>query len=174
MEETIDMQIDPPQEQHDSDPPVDSGPPAEIHISIEPHPNDVDAHIEVISLSGASSTQNTHRALPPARDRIRNLLVAARPFAPWATLSDFEYTETAVGGVLSEKVIKAQLRGMTGPWSGPNPNITLKTYHEYRKVLMQARGLAIPFQTATVEAELWGEKIQYSFQYRDIRKNLHS
>jgi hypothetical protein len=51
---------------------------------------------------------------------------------------DFEYTETAVQGLLKPKLIDTQLRGMTGPWARRHGDITMKDYCDYRRVLTQA------------------------------------
>jgi hypothetical protein len=75
---------------------------------------------------------------PTITKHVENLIDAARPYAPWTTLSDFQYTETAVQGLLKPKFIDTQLKGMTGSWLRGQGDITLKDYHEYRRVLTQA------------------------------------
>ncbi|KAJ7300529.1 hypothetical protein DFH08DRAFT_919254 [Mycena albidolilacea] len=82
-------------------------------------------------------------------------------------MSDFEYTETAVQGLLKPKFIDTQLRGMTGPWSHGHGAITMKDYPDYRRVLTQARASGIQFRKATVQASLWGAEKTYTFFYRD-------
>ena len=42
---------------------------------------------------------------------------AERPWAPFLSLADFEYTETAVNGLLSKKTVDKQLSGFNSRWA---------------------------------------------------------
>ncbi|KAF7325233.1 hypothetical protein MKEN_00567800 [Mycena kentingensis (nom. inval.)] len=143
------------------------------YLTIVPHPNDTAACAEIIPLDAAplSATTSTPAAVsaspPPDDPRLRLLADVARPWRPWPVLEDFEYTETAVQGTLSEAVIQAQLRGINGRWSGFNSKLTLTTYREYRRFLRAAREMGNTFKKSTVSAELWGETKYYSFVHRD-------
>ncbi|KAJ7823685.1 hypothetical protein B0H14DRAFT_2237484, partial [Mycena olivaceomarginata] len=120
-----------------------------VYLLSEPHPKDLLAAGKIISLC-----HPTMREVDPTiTKRVENLIDAARPYAPWTTLSDFQYTETAVQGLLKPKFIDTQLKGMTGSWLRGQGDITLKDYHEYRR--------------ATVKATLWGVEKKYTFFYRD-------
>ncbi|KAJ7048129.1 hypothetical protein C8F01DRAFT_1072674 [Mycena amicta] len=167
------MQLDSPQRRSPSEPPADdpltytAELPDGAYITIVPHPKDTEAYGKIIPLSGSVVPESGAAESPRQTNRINMLASAARPWTPWTTLSDFEYTETAVKGLSSEEVINAQLRGITGPWSGNNSTITLKTYREYRRVLECAREMGNLFKKSTVSAELWGEEKHYSFVHRD-------
>ncbi|KAJ7218374.1 hypothetical protein GGX14DRAFT_560713 [Mycena pura] len=83
-------------------------------ITIVPHPSDIETCAKVIPLSASAAPDDTADSRSDKfhnnTNRIAALADATRPWAPWQTLSDFEYTESAVKGLLSEDVIKAQLR----------------------------------------------------------------
>ncbi|KAJ7868913.1 hypothetical protein B0H14DRAFT_2572077 [Mycena olivaceomarginata] len=147
--------------QHDV--PADNPQLPAVYIISKPHPNDHLAVVEVLSLSHPLRQQGD----PTDRKRLDNLIDAARPYTPWCTMSDFEYTETAVQGLLKPKFIDTQLRGMTGPWARGHGDITMKDYCDYRRVLTQARVSGIQFRKATVQASLWGVEKKYTFFYRD-------
>ncbi|KAJ6461691.1 hypothetical protein C8R45DRAFT_841971, partial [Mycena sanguinolenta] len=134
-----------------------------VYILSVPHPKDSLASPDIISLCHPIC-----RAVDPAENkRLENLIDAARPYAPWNTLSDFQYTETAVQGLLKPKFIDTQLKGMTGSWLGGQGNITMKNYREYRRVLTQSHVSGVQFRKATVQASLWGVEKKYTFFYRD-------
>ncbi|KAJ7842571.1 hypothetical protein B0H14DRAFT_2586293 [Mycena olivaceomarginata] len=134
-----------------------------VYLLSEPHPKDLLAAGKIISLC-----HPTMREVDPTiTKRVENLIDAARPYAPWTTLSDFQYTETAVQGLLKPKFIDTQLKGMTGSWLRGQGDITLKDYHEYRRVLTQAHLSGVQFRKATVKATLWGVEKKYTFFYRD-------
>ncbi|KAF8182254.1 hypothetical protein K438DRAFT_1975779 [Mycena galopus ATCC 62051] len=100
--------------------------------------------------------------------RIDNLLDAARPFAPWKTLSDFEYAESAVQGGLAPKFVDNQLKGFAGRWArGQETDITMKSYPEFKNILRQARLTGVRFNSSTAQATLWGQDKKYTFYYRD-------
>ncbi|KAK7029209.1 hypothetical protein R3P38DRAFT_3267043 [Favolaschia claudopus] len=121
--------------------------------------------IEIISLSHPKEASDI--AEVEAR-RLENTLDAGRPWAPWNSLADFGYTESAVKGVLSKDIIDMQLKGLSGPWSNPGGSrITMKDYRDYKLYLAKARTLGVKFLNATVEANLWGEPKKYTFYYRD-------
>jgi hypothetical protein len=140
------MQIDTPDDSPPPEPPSDEprtytvALPDVPYITIAPHPKDIDTFGKIILLSGGGiSLRSADEESTSSNPCIAELANAARPWAPWVSLPDFEYAETAVKGVLSEEIINDQLRGFTGPWSGFNSRITLRTYREYRRVLESAR-----------------------------------
>jgi hypothetical protein len=64
---------------------------------------------------------------------------SAKPFAPFRTLADFEYTETAVQGLLPRHLIDKQLAGICGLWCPSGSNLTIKNYADMKKSLDAAR-----------------------------------
>ena len=52
-----------------------------------------------------------------ATNNIFSGISAERPWAPFLSLADFEYTETAVNGLLSKKTIDKQLSGFNSRWA---------------------------------------------------------
>ena len=50
-------------------------------------------------------------------DDFFNGISAERPWAPFSSLADFEYTETAVNGLLSKKTVDKQLSGFNSRWA---------------------------------------------------------
>ncbi|KAK6984149.1 hypothetical protein R3P38DRAFT_3232422 [Favolaschia claudopus] len=156
--------IPPPSEQEETG---EVGPmlPAVYLLSV-PHPKDrKHTFSEVISLSHPKPPSDI--ADLEAR-HLENMLDAARPWAPWESLADFGYTETAVKGVLSKEIIDMQLKGFSGPWSNEGGSkITLRDYKDYKFYLEKARVVGVQFLNANVEAELWGEPKKYTFYYRD-------
>lgn len=117
-----------------ADAPADNPQLPAVYILSVPHPKDSLASAEIISLC-----HRIRREVDAAESKhLENLIDAARPYAPWNTLSDFQYTETAVQGLLKPKFINTQLKGMTGSWLGGQGNITMKNYREYRRVLTQS------------------------------------
>ncbi|KAJ7880579.1 hypothetical protein B0H14DRAFT_2566266 [Mycena olivaceomarginata] len=67
--------------------------------------------------------------------------------------------------LLKPKFIDTQLKGMTGSWPRGQGDITLKDYHEYRRVLTQAHLSGVQFRKATVKATLWRVEKKYTFFY---------
>ena len=49
--------------------------------------------------------------------KVLNQVGAERPWAPFRNLADFEYTETAVNGLLSKKTVDKQLAGFNSAWA---------------------------------------------------------
>ncbi|KAK7026915.1 hypothetical protein R3P38DRAFT_2623823 [Favolaschia claudopus] len=137
-----------------------------VYLLSVPHPkNRKLLFSEIISLSHPKEASDI--AEVEAR-RLENTLDAGRPWAPWNSLADFGYTESAVKGVLSKDIIDMQLKGLSGPWSNPGGSrITMKDYRDYKLYLAKARTLGVKFLNATVEADLWGESKKYTFYYRD-------
>ena len=63
----------------------------------------------------------------------------SRPWAPFNTLADFEYTETAVKGLLSEDLVNRQLAGFNERWSIGGSHLTLRSYKDMQESLAKAR-----------------------------------
>ena len=65
-----------------------------------------------------------------------------KPWAPFRSRSDFEYTETAVQGLLNEDVVNKQLYGLHNGWAEKSC-ITLRSYVDMERSLAAARQCGI-------------------------------
>lgn len=74
----------------------------------------------------------------------------SRPWAPFRTLADFEYTETAVKGLLSEELVNKQLAGFNAGWCIGGSHLTLRTYKDMQEVLAKARQYGVQ-----VSSKIW-------------------
>jgi hypothetical protein len=63
----------------------------------------------------------------------------SRPWAPFRTRADFEYTETAIEGLLSENLVNKQLAGFKDSWSIGGSRLTIRTYKDMQQSLARAR-----------------------------------
>ena len=61
-----------------------------------------------------------------------------RPWAPFQNLADFEYTETAVLGLLPKWIVNKQLAGLNSNWA-EGSRLTIKNFTDMDKVLSKAR-----------------------------------
>jgi hypothetical protein len=73
-------------------------------IKVVPHPNSLDPTAMIIPLSATLSTNAPGPVFQPQSD--------PWPWAPFETIADFEYTETAIQGLLSKKLVNKQLAGL--------------------------------------------------------------
>lgn len=77
---------------------------------------------------------------PPSEAQAEALLEQLqRPWAPFRTRADFEYTATAVAGGLSDDIVNLQLKGITGPWSVAGSMLTINSAAEMAASLAAAR-----------------------------------
>lgn len=53
----------------------------------------------------------------PWKTKVLSGTTTERPWAPFVNLADFEYTETAVNGLLSKKIVDRQLAGFNSTWA---------------------------------------------------------
>ncbi len=60
-----------------------------------------------------------------------------RPWAPFLSLADFEYTETAVNGLLPKKIIDKQLAGFNSTWA-IGSHLTIQNSKDMEAVLAMA------------------------------------
>ena len=60
------------------------------------------------------------------------------PWAPFEKLADFEYTETAILGLLPKWLVNKQLAGINSNWA-EGSRLTIKNFTEMEKVLSKAR-----------------------------------
>lgn len=101
------------------------------YIKIIPHPHSSNLAIKIIPLSaGHSASHSEHATYIPQPE--------PSPWAPFKTLADFEYTETAVLGLLPKWIVNKQLAGINSNWANGS-RLTIKSYADMDKVLSRAR-----------------------------------
>ncbi len=105
-----------------------------------------------------------------------------RPWAPFKSLADFEYTETAILGLLPKWIVNKQLTGLNSNWAEAS-RITIKNFTEMDKVLSKARKCFVQvnrdqlpspslircsqFKSDVVTANFQGKAYKFPFEYRD-------
>jgi hypothetical protein len=77
----------------------------------------------------------------------------SRPWAPFRTLADFEYTETAVKGLLSKDLVDKQLAGFHGKWAIGGSHLTLRTYKDMQDSLAKAREYGVQVSCSLIWSE---------------------
>lgn len=65
-----------------------------------------------------------------------------RPWAPFKCLADFEYTETAILGLLPRQIVDKQLAGINSSWA-ERSQLTIKNYAAMEKYLARTRKYAV-------------------------------
>jgi hypothetical protein len=101
------------------------------YIKIIPHSHSPDPTTTITALSSLNSAcgvENTTYMPHPE----------PRPWAPFENLADFEYTETAILGLLPRWIINKQLAGFNSSWA-EGSRLTIKNFTEMDKVLLKAR-----------------------------------
>jgi hypothetical protein len=106
--------------------------PSRNYIEILSHPDSGVRKSTIIPL-------DSHTPAPPEGPENFLLEELQRPWAPFRTRADFEYTATAVVGGLSKEIIDLQLRGITGPWSVGGSKLTIQNSAEMEQSLAAAR-----------------------------------
>ena len=148
-------------------------------IKIIPHPYSIDPTPIIIPLDSSPSPSNkaTSPAFQPRSE--------PWPWAPFQTLADFEYTETAIQGLLSKKLVNKQLAGINSNWAAGS-KLSIKNYNDMEQVLAKARKHTVQvstlqtynfsmigtkytkqFTSATVSGTLDGNVQTFTFEYRD-------
>jgi len=102
------------------------------YIKIIPHPHSPILTTKIIALSTSNSAFHSecltyYMPLPEPH-----------PWAPFENLSDFEYTETAILGLLPKWIVDKQLAGFNSNWA-EGSQLTIKNFTEMEKVLSKAR-----------------------------------
>ncbi len=101
------------------------------YIKIIPHPHSLDPTAKIFALSvmnlGFQSKRQLHMPQPEPR-----------PWAPFENIADFEYTETAIQGLLPKWIINKQLAGFNSNWADGS-RLTIKNSTEMERVLSKAR-----------------------------------
>jgi hypothetical protein len=109
----------------------------DVYIKIIPHPNSVNTDVTIIPLTSNDVSESgvPGKIFVPAPQN--------RPWAPFRTLADFEYTETAVKGLLSKDLVNRQLAGFNERWSMGGSCLTIRTYKDMHESLGKAREYGI-------------------------------
>lgn len=79
--------------------------------------------------------------------------ISMKPWAPFRTRSDFEYTEIAIKGSLRPAEVNAQLAGIHGPWSKAGSTLTIHNHSDMLRSLAAAREYAVPVCLCTYFVE---------------------
>lgn len=96
-----------------------------------PHPHSLNLTTKIIALNTSNSAcRSDHTIYMPQPELC--------PWAPFETLADFEYTETAVLGLLPKWIVNKQLTGLHSNWA-QGCQLTIKNFTEMDKVLSRAR-----------------------------------
>jgi hypothetical protein len=103
----------------------------ESYIKIVPHPHSSNTDITIIPLASNASPSSVATAFVPIPE--------TRPWAPFQMLADFEYTETAIQGLLSEDLVNKQLAGFSKKWSIGGSHLTIHSYKDMQESLARAR-----------------------------------
>jgi hypothetical protein len=113
---------------------------ARTFVKINSHPHNESAEPTIIPLDGSQNIVTTTEPIPMKDPPV------LRPWAPFRTLPDFEYAESAVTGALSKDTVNLQLRGMRSSWADRS-NITFQNYDDMQKSLAAAREYGIKVWT---------------------------
>ncbi|KAF8911093.1 hypothetical protein CPB84DRAFT_1672467 [Gymnopilus junonius] len=121
-------------------------------IKILPHPHSHDPTPVIIPLTFSSSENAPTKLLGPAFQPQS----VPWPWAPFKTLADFEYTETAVQGLPSKKLVNKQLASLNSTWA-VGSRLSIKNYREMELALEKARKYTV---------QVW-KVYDFTFEYRD-------
>jgi len=121
-----------------TDPVVAPRPMPQEYIKIVPHPSSPNPTTNIIALSTLTAltsarSSGTHSECPAYMPQPE-----PRPWAPFENLADFEYTETAILGLLPKWIVNKQLAGFNSSWA-KGSKLTIKNFTEMDKVLSKAR-----------------------------------
>jgi Plavaka transposase len=149
-------------------------------IRIIPHPHSLDPTPIIVPLDSELSSSLSKTTNPVFQPQTEPW-----PWAPFQTLADFEYTETAIQGLLSKRLVDKQLAGINSAWAVES-RLSIKNYNDMEKVLAKARKHTVQvrvvftcstmqsliksieqFTSATVTGTLDGNVHSFTFEFRD-------
>ncbi|KJA12958.1 hypothetical protein HYPSUDRAFT_73169 [Hypholoma sublateritium FD-334 SS-4] len=140
---------------------------ADEYIKITPHPHSLDPTTIIVPLNSPKTAQPERKpGLISAIAGDHEIPVDSRPWAPFRSLADFEYTETAVNGLLSKQVVNKQLEGFNSAWA-IGSRLTIRNSNDMEASLAMACEYIIKFKSASVSVEYQGRTHKFDFQYRD-------
>jgi len=123
------------------------------YIKIIPHPHTHNPSIRIIPLSASEEIP----AFQPKPDIC--------PWAPFKNLADFEYTKTAIKGLLSKKLVNTQLARINSTWA-VGSLLSIKSHKDIEEVLSKARKYFVQVRscilccTITIWAEIMALQIE--------------
>jgi hypothetical protein len=103
------------------------------YIKVIPHPHSQNLATQIIALSTRNLNSATHSECSTYMPQPE-----PRPWAPFENLADFEYTETAILGLLPKWIVNKQLAGFNSNWA-EGSRLTIKNSTGMEKVLSKAR-----------------------------------
>jgi len=104
------------------------------YIKVIPHPHSPNPTAKIIALSATNSISSP----PHSNHPIYMPQPEPHPWAPFKNLADFEYTETAILGLLPKWIITKQLAGLNSNWA-EGSQLTIKNVTDMERVLSKAR-----------------------------------
>jgi hypothetical protein len=109
-----------------------------MYIKIIPHPHSLGSKTRIIPLDGTSLDTTSAHSMPAYVPH-----PTIRPWVPFCNQADFEYTETAVEGLMSKKLVDRQLVGIGGSWSKDSMHLTLCSWADMEHLLNAARHYSV-------------------------------
>ena len=119
------------------------------YIKIIPHPHSLDTAPKIIPITLSPTNHCSYSSPKSSTQLFAPLSKAVPPWAPFNTLADFEYTETAIQGLLSKQLVNKQLAGIQGSWAVKS-SLTLRTYNDMEAALTRARRHYVQVMTLTI------------------------
>lgn len=146
------------------------------YIKIIPHPHSPNPTTQIIALSAMNPDRHSNHSNYMPRSE-------PHPWAPFKNLADFEYTETAILGLLPKWIIDKQLGGINSNWA-EGSRLTIKNSTEMEKILSNARQYFVQvstrdklprsspiscsqFKSDVVTASYKGTAYRFTFEYRE-------
>ncbi|KAF8149987.1 hypothetical protein B0H34DRAFT_825948 [Crassisporium funariophilum] len=127
------------------------------YIKIVPHPHSPSRTTIIVPLNNSTPQVESPAYMPQPEPY---------PWAPFENLADFEYTETAILGLLPKWIVNKQLAGLNSTWAKES-NLTIKNFTEMENVLSKARKYFVQFKSDIVTATYLGKVNEFAFKYQD-------
>lgn len=109
----------------------------DIYLKIVPHPHSANTEAQIIPLTGQCTSYKSSALHTYIPESVR------KPWAPFRTLADFEYTETAVQGLLNKDLVNRQLAGFHKGWYTGKSYLTIKNYNDMQESLSKAQAYVV-------------------------------
>ncbi|KAJ7599598.1 hypothetical protein C8J56DRAFT_1011188 [Mycena floridula] len=126
----------------------------DLYVKVVPHPHSPEFPT-VTPLTGTNSNPALSEYDPKKSEQ---------PWAPFRSMADFEFTESAIQGLLSKKLVDKMLTGIHGSWSAHKSTLSIHNHSEMEAVLVSARQY---FKKAHIEVTYQGQPQSFDFSYRD-------
>lgn len=155
---------------------IQTGPELYIEVIHYPHSRKPTSTIIPLDNTQTGALNEDSSCLP--------LTVTAKPWAPFWTWTDFEFTEEIVTQGFHSKTISKLLAGFNGCWA-PESYITIKNYSDYKDSLAAASIFGVQvnlsqcylfhnifkplsqFKEGEITHIFWGHEYKFQFQYQD-------